>query len=476
MKDFYERLFNEIPCFVTTQNREFKIIAANSMFRREFGREADSYCFEVYKGRVEKCPDCPLELTFKDGQCHRSEEIVKLKDGRELCVLVYTAPLRNDKGEIIAAIEVSADITEVKKLHQKYRTLFDVAPGYISVHDRDLKLSDTNKRFQADFGEGIGKSCFEIYKHRTEPCLDCAVAKTFQDGQIHQSEEIVTSKDGLQKNVICYTAPVHNPLGGIDSVMEMSADITDLRQVQSRLTSLGMLVGSISHDIKGLLSGLDGGVYLMQTGFKKNNEDRVKQGLEMVERNVDRIRSMVLNVLYYAKDRYVIWEPINVEKLASSVVEILTDRAKQFNVKIEVNTAVGSFEGDLDAVRSLLLNLIENSLDACHTDNRKLSQKVELKARFDNNDVIFEISDNGIGMDQETREKAFSLFFSSKGSGGTGLGLFIAQKIVASHNGTIEIESTPGKGSCFTVKLPRKKPLDFMEFSDTVEKSLDDLL
>ena len=154
----------------------------------------------------------------------------------------------------------------------------------------------------------------------------------------------------------------------------------------------------------------------------------------------------------------------------------MTDRAKQFNVKIEVNTAVGSFEGDLDAVRSLLLNLIENSLDACHTDNRKLSQKVELKARFDNNDVIFEISDNGIGMDQETREKAFSLFFSSKGSGGTGLGLFIAQKIVASHNGTIEIESTPGKGSCFTVKLPRKKPLDFMEFSDTVEKSLDDLL
>lgn len=469
MDDFYRKLFNEIPCFVTTQNRQFQIIAANHQFRREFGKEENSFCFEVYKGRTEKCPSCPLELTFRDGKCHQSEEIVLLRDGREMCVMVYTAAVRNDEGEIIAAVEVSADITEVKELQQKYRTLFDVSPCYISVQDEQFKISDANRRFQEDFGFGIGETCYSVYKHRSEPCLNCAVAQTFQDGLIRQSEEVVTNKYGKQKNVICYTAPIHNPLGEIDSVMEMSADITDLRQVQSRLTSLGMLVGSISHGIKGLLSGLDGGVYLMETGYKKGMTDRVEKGLDMVIRNVDRVRSMVLNVLYYAKDRDVFWEPIDVEELVASVVEVLTNRAKQLGVELETSVEAGSFEADHDAILALLVNLIENSLDACHSNKRELIHKVRLAASFTGKHVIFNVTDNGIGMDRETREKAFSLFFSSKGASGTGLGLFIAHKIVKSHCGSVEIKSSPGKGTTFKVKLPKQKPPGLVDDSTPSE-------
>ena len=72
--------------------------------------------------------------------------------------------------------------------------------------------------------------------------------------------------------------------------------------------------------------------------------------------------------------------------------------------------------------------------------------------------VIFRVTDDGIGMDRVTREKAFSLFFSSKGGGGTGLGLFISNKIAQAHGGEIKIESEEGKGSRFIVSLPRKKP------------------
>ena len=70
----------------------------------------------------------------------------------------------------------------------------------------------------------------------------------------------------------------------------------------------------------------------------------------------------------------------------------------------------------------------------------------------------FEIIDNGIGMAQETREKAFTLFFSSKGSGGTGLGLFTANKIAQAHGGKLELESEPDKGTRFIVTIPRKRP------------------
>ena len=83
----------------------------------------------------------------------------------------------------------------------------------------------------------------------------------------------------------------------------MSVDITELRRLQPQLASIGLLVGSISHGIKGLLSGLDGGIYLVNTGLEKERPERVKKGWEMVQRNVAAIRSMVLDILYYAKDR-----------------------------------------------------------------------------------------------------------------------------------------------------------------------------
>ena len=106
----------------------------------------------------------------------------------------------------------------------------------------------------------------------------------------------------------------------------------------------------------------------------------------------------------------------------------------------------------------MLLNLLENSLDACRLDRSKPSHRVTLSAYTQDASAVFEIEDNGTGMDRETCEKAFSLFFSSKGREGTGLGLFIANKISKSHGGTIGIDSVPGRGTKFTVKLPSNRP------------------
>ena len=115
------------------------------------------------------------------------------------------------------------------------------------------------------------------------------------------------------------------------------------------------------------------------------------------------------------------------------------------------------FEGDQKALRAMLVNLIENALDACRVDKRKADHEVSLAVKSEPAHVVFEVEDNGIGMDQETREKAFSLFFSSKGVEGTGLGLFIANKIAKAHQGAIDIDSQPGRGTRFSIKIPRKR-------------------
>lgn len=470
----YQQYFEGLPCYLTVQDRDFKIIEANRRFRNDFGDFKGRYCYQVYKHRSEKCEVCPVDRTFRDGQSHGSEEQVKCLDGRDVSVIVYTTPIRNDNGEITSVLEMSTDITELKILQKqlkesqaRYRQIFEEVPCYISIQDRDLNITEANRRFKEGFGDLLGCKCYEVYKHRNEECLPCPVQTTFQDGEVHQSEEVVTSKNGERVNVVVYTTPIREANGEIKGVMEMGADITQIRQLQSQLTSLGLLIGSISHGIKGLLNSLDGGIYLVNTGLEKKNQDRVSRGWEMVQRNISRIRSMVLDILYYAKDREPEWEPISAVSAIEEVAGIVELKAKETGIKFvrDFDQDAGSFEGDTKAIRSLLVNLLENALDACRVDKRKDNHCIAVGLRGHPDHVQFEVEDNGIGMDQETREKAFSLFFSSKGVGGTGLGLFISNKIALAHGGGIQLESEVNKGTRIAVKIPRKRPKEQPEES-----------
>ena len=225
---------------------------------------------------------------------------------------------------------------------------------------------------------------------------------------------------------------------------------------KSQLTSIGLLVGSISHGIKGLLTGLDGGIYLVNSGFEKDKPDRVRKGWEMVERNVDRIRNMVLDILYYAKDRDLALEHVDLKTMVDELRPGIEKKAADIDVRLRIDAdgGLGTLEGDGNALRAMLLNLLENSLDACRMDKEKQPHELRLSIRRAEPWMVIEVSDNGIGMDRETREKLFSLFFSSKGIKGTGLGLFISNKIVDKHGGSIDVESEPGRGSRFLVRLP----------------------
>jgi len=239
----------------------------------------------------------------------------------------------------------------------------------------------------------------------------------------------------------------------------MSTDISQIRQLQDKLTSVGLLIGTISHGIKGLLNGLDGGIYLINSGLKKDDRARIDKGWDIALRNVRRIRSMVADILYYAKDREPNWESVSAGELLKDVCSTMADRAKTLEVDMQTDVGGdGKIEADPNMIKSLIVNLIENSLDACRIDSQKPEHHLKIDLEEESDLVRFVFSDNGVGMDQQTREKAFSLFFSSKGAGGTGLGLFISNKIAKSHGGSMRVESEEGKGCTFFVELPRKRP------------------
>jgi PAS domain S-box-containing protein len=459
----YGLYWEEMPCYLSVHDPSFRIIDGNRRFREDFGDCIGDYCYRVYKGRETICPDCPVEMTFANGMGHGSEQLLTTRDGVDMPVMVYTTPIRDGNGDVVAVMEMHTDIRDVKRLQNllqesqdRLATLFEEVPCYMAVIGPDMIIQHANRRLRETFGPAVGNHCYRVYRHREEPCLVCQAQQTFADGKTRDHESVVVSATGEKINVLTTTAPIGNADGEVEAVIEMSTDITQIRELQSQLASIGLLVGSISHGIKGLLTSLDGGIYLVNSGFEKDKADRVKRGWEMVQRNVDHIRSMVLDILYYAKDRELSLSSIDVAKMVEEVKEGLEKKAGGLDVKLDINVAPdsGSFQGDRQAIRAMLLNILENSFDACRADREKPMHRISFEVRRVAPWMIFEIADDGIGMDQETRGRLFSLFFSSKGIKGTGLGLFISKKIVDKHGGKIDAESELGRGARFLVHLP----------------------
>jgi signal transduction histidine kinase len=117
-------------------------------------------------------------------------------------------------------------------------------------------------------------------------------------------------------------------------------------------------------------------------------------------------------------------------------------------------------EMDEMVMSAALVNFLENSVDACSDDLEKERHVIAFRVRGEGEDIVFDIIDNGMGMEQETKEKMFTLFFSSKGAKGTGLGLYISNQVVQQHGGRIAVASEFGEGTTVTVTLPRERPAE----------------
>jgi PAS domain S-box-containing protein len=472
--------FNEMPCLVSIHNRDLEVVATNRLYKERLGDKIGSNSWDMYRTGAGDRAKCPVGKTFNTGKGQRNRETILDRDGNEVPVIVHTAPIGSGEGDIELVLEIAVDVTEVNRLQeelrttqQRYQQLFDEVPCYISVQDRDLRLTATNRQFKEDFGEDTRHYCYKVYKHRDTPCEDCPVIKTFQEEKSQQYETVVTSKRGERINVLVWTAPLRNLAGEVTHVMEMSTNITQIRMLQDRLTSMGLLLSSISHSIKGLLTGLDGGMYWLDSGIEKGNQERLQKGWKATTLIVGRIRNLVLNLLYYAKERDLDWKMTDIAKFAGDVARTFEPNLEGQPIEFvrEFGKSRGKFECDAGVFSSALMSILENAKDACLEDKSKKSHRIVFRVSRTKDHVIFHIQDNGTGMDRETKENMFTLFFSSKGNKGTGLGLFVSDEIVRQHGGSINVDSNPGKGSHFEIMVPKTIPEQLKRLQEEKNKT-----
>jgi signal transduction histidine kinase len=224
------------------------------------------------------------------------------------------------------------------------------------------------------------------------------------------------------------------------------------------MAAIGQAVAGLAHYIKNILNGLKGGAYVINSAMKKNNIDLVANGWRIVEKNIDQIAHIVLDMLVYSKEREPEYQIVDPNELVTDVLELMKERAQVSGVTLVPHLKPGLKEVSMDrtAIHRCLLNLVSNAIDASALEGI-MSGKGTVTITTDRPKgwaVKFEVKDNGIGMDEKIQKKLYTGFFSTKGSKGTGLGLPVTQKIVQEHKGELQFKTKVGKGTTFSLLLP----------------------
>ncbi len=221
-----------------------------------------------------------------------------------------------------------------------------------------------------------------------------------------------------------------------------------------RLAATGETVAYISHGIKNILQGMQSAADLVDMGFKKDNVEMSAKGWRVIKRNLTRVQNLMLNMLAFSKVRKPNKEMSQLNHLVTESVELLSETAQQKGVGLfsDLDDHLPAIPMDSDGIQQVLLNLILNAFDILKSGEGVITVKTYFSAA--KNVAILTVSDNGPGIEKDHQEDIFTAFHSSKGHGGTGLGLAVVKKIVEEHGGIVAVESKAGEGTTFTISLP----------------------
>ncbi|MFM8251575.1 MAG: ATP-binding protein, partial [Planctomycetota bacterium] len=222
-----------------------------------------------------------------------------------------------------------------------------------------------------------------------------------------------------------------------------------------RLAAMGQTIATLSHHVKNILQGIRGGSYLIDEGLQATDTELIRKGWRIVEKNQEKISNLVMDMLTFSKEREPEMVPAQINEVIADVCELMQARAADARVQLECrpDPLMPPWTLDPDALHRAILNVVTNAIDACE---RRPDARVIVSSELDRQreQVRVIVEDNGEGIAAADLQKIFSVFESSKGNRGTGLGLPVSQKILREHGGDITVTSQPGHGSRFLLAFP----------------------
>jgi two-component system NtrC family sensor kinase len=236
------------------------------------------------------------------------------------------------------------------------------------------------------------------------------------------------------------------------SIALENARLYDEVESSRRLAAIGQTVSGVAHCVKNVLNGIDGGLFIAQRALESDDGEKLEKGWDMLSRNAGFLKTLVLDMLDYSKQREPEYEEVQLSALMEELRAFVEDRASKEGVSLVFRTdeSLDKVRLDVRQYKRALLNIVGNAIEATPQGGRV--EVTAVRRPPDSLDIV--VTDTGSGIPEDKVETIFEPFFSTKGSKGTGLGLPVTKKIIEEHGGTIEVESRVGVGTTFTVTLP----------------------
>jgi PAS domain S-box-containing protein len=412
------------------------------------------------------------------------EKTYLAKDGRKIPVSFSSSPVRNDAGPIGEIVCVAQDITERKlaeetlreserkfrRLSQEFHALLDAISDRLVLLSPDLKVLWSNKEAAGTLNKDNShlkeQYCYALWHDRSSVCEGCPVMKSFQSGKEEGVQ--LSTPDGKFWDVRAF--PIKAKNGKVNSVIEITVDITEKRNLQAEamkaahLASLGELAAGVAHEINNPINSIIN--YAQILIDESSAESTYSDIANRILNDGDRIANIVRSLLSFARTDKNEKSAVRISELLSDVFALTETQLRKESIKVTVDIPddLPEIIAHPQQIEQVFLNIINNARYALNrkyqgTHKDKVLEVIIEELTIKNYPYVrITFYDHGTGIPDHLRDKVIDPFFSTKPKGiGTGLGLSISHGIINDHGGNLKIDSVEGKFTKIIIELPARR-------------------
>jgi PAS domain S-box-containing protein len=409
-------------------------------------------------------------------------EIIDIEclDGSRKTIVNSAVPLRNDKGEIFAAVIVNEDITDLKRTEKslmesekKYRAIFEESKDAILVSDTGGRPLDINQAGLELFGytkeEYLKLDLTELYCNPEDRKLFWQ--KMLRSGFVNDYEVEMKRKDGEKIIIHLSVSIIKDDEGQVLGYRGLAHDVTKRKRLEHQLLqaqkmeSIGLLAGGVAHDFNNLLTAISGYGQILQDSVPADDE-LSQESIEQVLKAAERAAELTRSLLAFSRKQVINPKPVLIGTIISNtskLIQRIIGEDIEFSVTFSDKKLL--VMADAGQIEQVLMNLATNARDAM-PHGGCLSISTEQVVVKDGTEALYDlvvpgkyalisVADTGAGIDKKSIKRLFEPFYTTKEVGkGTGLGLSIVYGIIKQHDGSVLVSSEPGQGTTFNIYLP----------------------
>lgn len=453
LKD-WQITFDSIPDFIFIMDNDNMITMINFRFAEAFNLSPEEMigkkCYELFHKSDKPYPDCPYELTKKDKLSHSAE----INDPNiKIPLMVTTGPIFNDKNEIIGAIHVAKDITELKEAENALEESAARFRGIVLLNLDAIIVTDAKGKI-----EYMNPAAEGVFNRKVESFIGKDFGLALVDSESTEIDIFRPGKDpGVGDMHVVETEWLNKKAHLI-----IIRDITERKRAEAALAEAVKIkmdfTGMVSHELRTPLAVIKEGVSVVLEKVTGDiNEEQAKY-LSMAKNNVDRLDRLISAVLDFqtleSRKMEFKMEDSDMNEIVKGIQDTMMTLSKKKGLTFEIELCddLPQVKFDRDKIIQVLTNLVNNAL--------KFTEKgsITISTSRGDNFIQVMVKDTGIGVKEENMQKLFQEFTQlQRKVGGTGLGLSICKKLIEAHKGKIWAESEFGKGTAFYFNLPIKE-------------------